>query len=220
MTVEEMIGQRTAALQTALAAANAVKGGTASASVSALADDLGTELTAANAAVSTKGGGVIAQNLSRLPLAIASIPQGSSVTVEPLSVTDNGTYTADQGKAYSPVTVNVPSGGNPNMFVYEVPTTTNTLTITHSLGVAPTRAACICMDTDVPELGTQKLIIGASNVGNATGKSVYYNASGSIDSVNNSATTGFVISQADATSMTLTVTRMLAGGSTYLFIFS
>ena len=35
---------------------------------------------------------------------------GSSVDVESLSVTANGTYTAEEGKAYSPVTVNV-SGG-------------------------------------------------------------------------------------------------------------
>lgn len=35
---------------------------------------------------------------------------GSSVTVEPLSVTQNGTYTAPSGKAYSPVTVAVPEG--------------------------------------------------------------------------------------------------------------
>ena len=33
---------------------------------------------------------------------------GSSVEVEPLSVTENGKYTAQSGKAYSPVTVNVP----------------------------------------------------------------------------------------------------------------
>lgn len=33
-----------------------------------------------------------------------------SITVEPLSVTTNGTYTAPSGTAYSPVTVNVPSG--------------------------------------------------------------------------------------------------------------
>lgn len=32
------------------------------------------------------------------------------VTVEPLTVTENGTYTAPSGKAYTPVTVNVPSG--------------------------------------------------------------------------------------------------------------
>lgn len=34
---------------------------------------------------------------------------GSSVTVEALSVTANGTYTAPSGTAYSPVTVNVPT---------------------------------------------------------------------------------------------------------------
>lgn len=33
---------------------------------------------------------------------------GGGVTVEPLSVTENGTYTAQTGKAYSPVVVNVP----------------------------------------------------------------------------------------------------------------
>ena len=33
---------------------------------------------------------------------------GSSVTVEALSATENKTYTAPSGKAYSPVTVNVP----------------------------------------------------------------------------------------------------------------
>lgn len=34
---------------------------------------------------------------------------GSSVDVEPLSITANGTYTAETGKAYSPVTANVPN---------------------------------------------------------------------------------------------------------------
>lgn len=38
-------------------------------------------------------------------------PGGGSVTVEALSVTQNGTYTAPTGKAYSPVTVNVSGGG-------------------------------------------------------------------------------------------------------------
>ena len=36
---------------------------------------------------------------------------GSSVTVEALTATENKTYTAPEGKAYSPVTVNVPTGG-------------------------------------------------------------------------------------------------------------
>ena len=34
---------------------------------------------------------------------------GGDITVEALSVTENGTYTAPSGKAYSPVTVNVPA---------------------------------------------------------------------------------------------------------------
>ena len=33
------------------------------------------------------------------------------IVAEPLAVTENGVYTAPSGKAYSPVTVNVPSGG-------------------------------------------------------------------------------------------------------------
>lgn len=41
----------------------------------------------------------------------ADIGGGSSITVEELQVTTNGTYTADDGKAYSPVVVNVSSGG-------------------------------------------------------------------------------------------------------------
>ena len=34
---------------------------------------------------------------------------GGDITVEALSVTENGTYTADEGKAYSPVSVSVPN---------------------------------------------------------------------------------------------------------------
>lgn len=34
---------------------------------------------------------------------------GSAITVEPLTVTENDTYTAPDGKAYTPVTVNVPN---------------------------------------------------------------------------------------------------------------
>ena len=46
-----------------------------------------------------------------LPIGIdiaARAQGGAGATVEPLSVTANGTYTAPEGTAYSPVTVNVP----------------------------------------------------------------------------------------------------------------
>lgn len=61
--------------------------------------------------INTKGGTVPAnKNMANLAPAISTISSGSSVTVSPLSVTANGTYTAPSGTAYSPVTVNV-SGG-------------------------------------------------------------------------------------------------------------
>ena len=61
--------------------------------------------------VNTKGGTVPAnKNMANLATAIGSISTGSSTTITPLSVTENGTYTAPTGTAYSPVTVNV-SGG-------------------------------------------------------------------------------------------------------------
>ena len=47
-------------------------------------------------------------NLAEL---VVNVSGGGSVTVESLSVTQNGTYTAPTGKAYSPVTVNVSGGG-------------------------------------------------------------------------------------------------------------
>lgn len=43
---------------------------------------------------------------------------GGQITVEALSVTENGTYTAPSGKAYSPVTVNVSGGGGKNIQYY------------------------------------------------------------------------------------------------------
>lgn len=44
-------------------------------------------------------------------LTYATGGEAPSIEVEPLSVTENGTYTAPRGTAYSPVTVNVASGG-------------------------------------------------------------------------------------------------------------
>lgn len=62
--------------------------------------------------INTKGGTVPAnKNMANLASAIGSISTGSSTTITPLNVTENGTYTAPTGTAYSPVTVNVSGGG-------------------------------------------------------------------------------------------------------------
>lgn len=45
-------------------------------------------------------------------IALGKAAGGQSITVEALSVTENGTYTAPGSKAYSPVTVNVSGGGD------------------------------------------------------------------------------------------------------------
>ena len=67
-----------------------------------------TELTAVADAIREKGGTSAALEFpSGFVSAIGDISTGASA--EPLTVTQNGTYTAAQGSAYNPVTVNVPS---------------------------------------------------------------------------------------------------------------
>ena len=49
---------------------------------------------------------------SEMATAISNLPKGSEIVITPLNVTENGTYTAPTGvNGYSPVTVNVPTGG-------------------------------------------------------------------------------------------------------------
>lgn len=61
--------------------------------------------------ISAKSGEPVPLTLVEMKDAVDSI-SGGDITVESLSVTSNGTYTAPTGKAYSPVTVSV-SGGTP-----------------------------------------------------------------------------------------------------------
>ena len=49
---------------------------------------------------------------SEMATAINNLPKGSEIVITALNVTENGTYTAPTGvNGYSPVTVNVPTGG-------------------------------------------------------------------------------------------------------------
>ena len=73
---------------------------------------LDNNLTSVANAIRTKSGGSSPLVFpSGFVSEIENIPTGSSVEVDSLSVTQNGTYTAQSGHAYSPVTVNVPSSG-------------------------------------------------------------------------------------------------------------
>lgn len=60
-------------------------------------------------AIRAKNGSRDTYTPPQMAAAIAAIPTGSDVDVEPLNVTQNGTYTAPSGKAYSPVTALVPN---------------------------------------------------------------------------------------------------------------
>ena len=62
-------------------------------------------------AIRAKNGSSDTYTPPQMAAAIEAIPTGGDVDVEALSVTQNGTYTAPTGKAYSPVTVNVSGGG-------------------------------------------------------------------------------------------------------------
>lgn len=58
--------------------------------------------------ISAKSGEPVPLTLTEMKDAVDGI-QGGGTTIDALSVTANGTYTAQSGHAYSPVTVNVPS---------------------------------------------------------------------------------------------------------------
>ncbi len=58
--------------------------------------------------ISNKSGEAVPMTLAEMKDAVDGI-SGGSTTIDPLSVTANGTYTAQSGHAYSPVTVSVPT---------------------------------------------------------------------------------------------------------------
>lgn len=66
------------------------------------------------------------------------------ITVEPLSVTQNGTYTAPTGKAYSPVTVDVSGGEGSSSYELvgsdEVTISTSSTTLAYYLDITPTKS--------------------------------------------------------------------------------
>lgn len=96
---------------------------------------------------------------------------GGGVEVEPLSVTENGTYTADEGKAYSPVSVNVPS------------LTAEALSVTENgTYTAPTGKAYSPVTVDVPTGGGGGNIVTGTftltTTGDATLVNIPYSGSG------------------------------------------
>lgn len=95
-------------------------------------------------AIRAKTGSSATMTPAQMATEIGSISGGSSITVEPLTVTQNGTQTAPSGKAYSPVTVNVPQpSGTKNITISQNGTTTenvkNYASASISTNVQPTK---------------------------------------------------------------------------------
>ena len=80
----------------------------------------------------TNNGGYFHQpGYYQLTYGVGGTVEPVEIEVEPLSVTINGTYTAPEGKAYSPVTVNV-SGGSANIDTKTVTASNNPVSISFS----------------------------------------------------------------------------------------
>lgn len=84
------------------------------------------KLYAIASAIRAKTGDSATMTVDDMPDEIGSISTGAQV--EPLSVTENGTYSAPTGYAYSPVTVNVSGGGGGDLGAFIDRTISGTVT--------------------------------------------------------------------------------------------
>lgn len=91
---------------------------------------------------------------------VVNVSGGSSVDVEALSVTQNGTYTAPSGTAYSPVTVNVSGGGGASNVVSGTftPTTTGSFEISTSYSGSGYPIAFLVWRTSGLQISTQGMV--------------------------------------------------------------
>lgn len=90
----------------------------------------------------TNNGGYFHQpGYYQLTYGVGGTVEPTEIEVEPLSVTQNGTYTAPTGKAYSPVTVNVSGGGSVHVATTTWTNSTNTVTSHQFTGLSGTPKA-------------------------------------------------------------------------------
>lgn len=96
---------------------------------------------------------------------------GSSVTVEPLTVTQNGTQIAPSGKAYSPVTVAVPIQASKSVTIDEA----GTVIITPDSGYEAMEE--VVVTAEVPSVSTMALIDTYDNSSTSVNNAVWLAAS-------------------------------------------
>ena len=129
------------------------------------------------------------------------ITKSALITVEPLSVTTNGTYTAPSGKAYSPVTVNV-SSGTPTLQAKTASPTTSQQTITADSGY-----------DGLSQVTISAMPSGTAGTPTATKGAVSNHSISVTPSVTN--TTGYITgSTKTGTAVTVTASELVSGSQT------
>lgn len=145
--------------------------------------------------ISAKSGEAVPMTLTEMKDAVDGIQVGST-TIEALSVTENGTYTAQSGHAYSPVTVNV-SGGTPRTSTDLV---VSGATVTAPAGVYATDAS-------------KSVASGTAGTPTATKGSVSNHSISVTPSVTN--TTGYITgSTKTGTAVTVSASELVSGSET------
>ena len=127
------------------------------------------ELASGNKAITENGTGIDVVGYSTVSVDV----QGSSITVDPLTVTSNGTYTAQSGHAYSPVTVNVSGGSSGSMsdpirfFDYDGTLVASYSSVPSSLPSVPTHAGLTngTWNYTLAQVTTQFNAMGTCDVG-------------------------------------------------------
>ena len=153
---------------------------------------------------STSRGGYFHQPGYYQLTAIYGDVEPQEIDVVPLSVTTNGTYTAPSGTAYSPVTVNVPSGGGVNVATTTWSNTDSTAT-THTftgLSGTPKAAFLRCTSSLSRSSSSSNYFVADMRwTGTATAGNSFRRSNGTYANV----TSGYSFS-ASGTSLTVTTT--------------
>lgn len=127
---------------------------------------------------------------------VTFVSNSGNITIEPLSVSANGTYTAPSGKAYSPVVVNVSGGGSGEIITRNstaiLPNNQRILMPLQTTDISQFDALSVSTQLIVPTGETIKSIITAMNLMGSAGDGStisYYGQSVSFDNVNVTYTT-------------------------------
>lgn len=156
--------------------------------------------------ISAKSGEAVPMTLTEMKDAVDSI-QGGGTTIDPLSVTANGTYTAQSGHAYSPVTVSVPTP-TPSL-----QSKTKTYTPTTSQQTESVSADSGYDGLDTVSITVNAMPTGTAGTPTATKGSVSNHSISVTPSVTN--TTGYITgSTKTGTAVTVSASELVSGTKT------